>query len=175
MAVKKAAAKIIAPVGPPSRLSKLLESLKSGHQPQLADVKGLKLKYAYRNDHWGARHFVKNDLPRITYLNPKVKVEVDKALKTREEVWKPEMVVELRDGTKRTIDMDKKWSSTIYEELMEVGGGSAWAQWKEERIAAGLPIVEIPRPKAKATQSTPETPLPFRINPLKTGAAAMLP
>ena len=56
MAIKKAAAKVFEPVGPPSRLSKVLESLKSGHQPHLADVKGLKLKYAFRNDHWGARY-----------------------------------------------------------------------------------------------------------------------
>ncbi|KAI0809123.1 hypothetical protein BC629DRAFT_1590205 [Irpex lacteus] len=173
MAVKKAAAKIIQPVGPPSRLSKVLESLKSGHQPQLADVRSLRLKYAFRNDHWGARHFVKNDLPKIRYLNPRLDIEVDKPPKTPEETWKPEMVVELSDGTKRTIDLDQKWSSAIYEELMEIGGGSSWEQWKEERKAAGLPVVDIPVPKANS--QTPGASIPFRPNPFKTGAAAVLP
>ena len=42
------------------------------------------------------RHFVKNDLPRIRFLNPKVNIEVDKPRKTREETWKPELEVELR-------------------------------------------------------------------------------
>lgn len=40
---------------PPSRLSKILEQLSSGHKPYLNGVKSLKLKYAFRNDHWGAR------------------------------------------------------------------------------------------------------------------------
>ena len=44
----------------------------------------------------GCRHFVKNDLPRIRFLNPKVNIEVDKPRKTREETWKPELEVELR-------------------------------------------------------------------------------
>lgn len=42
------------------------------------------------------RHFVKNDLPRIRYANPRLEIEVDKIPKTKEESWKPEMTVELR-------------------------------------------------------------------------------
>lgn len=41
------------------------------------------------------RHFVKNDLPKIRYLNPMLNIEVDKPPKTPEETWKPEMTVEL--------------------------------------------------------------------------------
>ncbi|KAI0683331.1 hypothetical protein BC835DRAFT_1296313 [Cytidiella melzeri] len=171
MAVK-AASIVIESVGPPSRLSKVLASLRSGYKPQLADVKSLKLKYAFRNDHWGARHFVKNDLPRIQYVNPKLAVEVAKIPKSKDESWKPEMTVELRDGTQKIIDMDQKWSSSIYEELMEIGGGPAWQQWKEERKAEGLPAVEIPVPAARPQASSS---MPFQINPLKTGAAVMLP
>jgi small subunit ribosomal protein S25 len=119
---------------------------------------------------------------------------VAKIPKTKDEQWTPEMVVEFRasqclfkphafalvthcllyigDGTQKTIDMDQKWSSTIYEELMELGGGPAWTRWKDERKAEGLPAVEIPVPVAKPrTQQS----LPFQINPLKTGAAAVLP
>ena len=41
------------------------------------------------------RHFVKEDLPRIRYANPAIDIQVTKLLKTKEETWKPEMVVEL--------------------------------------------------------------------------------
>lgn len=41
------------------------------------------------------RHFVKEDLPRIRYANPTIDIEVNKPLKTKEETWRPEMVVEL--------------------------------------------------------------------------------
>ncbi|KAI0344197.1 hypothetical protein BDW22DRAFT_1296477, partial [Trametopsis cervina] len=124
-----------------SRLSKVLQNLRSGYQPQLTDVKSLKLKYAFRNDHWGARHFAKHDLPRIRYANPKLNIEVARIPKTKDEQWKPEMVVELRDGTQKTFDLDQKWSSVILEELLEATGGPSWQQWKAERKAAGLPVV----------------------------------
>ena len=42
------------------------------------------------------RHFAKNDLPRIRYVNPTVAIEVNKVVKTKGETWKPEMVVEMR-------------------------------------------------------------------------------
>lgn len=76
------------------------------------------------------------------------------------------------DGTSKTIDMDNKWSSSIYEELMELGGGPAWEQWKEQRKADGLPAVDIPIPVAKSPSAADS---PFQVNPFKTGAAAMLP
>jgi len=161
-------------VPPPSRLSKVLATLRTGYQPQLAEVKSLKLKYAFRNDHWGARHFVKNDVPRIRYANPKLHIDIAKIPKTKDETWKPEMVVELRDGTMKTLDMDLKWSSTIFQELMDIGGGPTWEQWKEERTAAGLPVVEIPVAKSKP-QSQKEVLEPSAFNPLKSGAAAVLP
>ena len=39
----------------PSRLSQILAHLKKEPRPQLREIKGLKITYAYRNDHWGAR------------------------------------------------------------------------------------------------------------------------
>ena len=39
----------------PSRLSQILEHLRKEPRPQLQKVKALKITYAYRNDHWGAR------------------------------------------------------------------------------------------------------------------------
>lgn len=76
------------------------------------------------------------------------------------------------DGTIRTVNMQGKWSSAIFEELMEMGGGDAWQKWKEDRIAAGLPVVDLPVAAIKPKTQTAPTPL---IHPGKTGAAAVLP
>lgn len=42
------------------------------------------------------RHFVKEELPRIRYANPKLDIEVNKLLKTKDDHWKPELTLELR-------------------------------------------------------------------------------
>lgn len=140
---------------------------------------------------------MRKDLPRIRYVNPKLEIEVVKIPKTQDEHWKPEMIVELRayhnvycfpqtdrvrmpiwrrvgDGSVKTLDMDQKWSSSIFQELMEIGGGAAWAKWKEERTAVGLPIVDIPKPIKTSSSSQAES-SPFKPDPHKTGAAAVLP
>ena len=38
---------------------------------------------------------MQDDLPRIRYANPRMNIAVDKKYKTKEEMWKPELVVEL--------------------------------------------------------------------------------
>ncbi|KAJ3551163.1 hypothetical protein NM688_g4874 [Phlebia brevispora] len=167
-----------------SRLSKVLEELRRAPRPYLNNVTSLKLTMAFRNDHFGARHFVKEELPRIQYTNPAMQIDVVKKPKAKNELWKPEMVLQLRDGTTQTLDLEGKWSSAILEELMDIGGGSAWARWKRERLAAGLPVVEVPQakkvePKAakwsgeqkKGKNAEPE----LVLDPTKTGAAAVLP
>ncbi|TCD63096.1 hypothetical protein EIP91_006000 [Steccherinum ochraceum] len=170
----------------PSHLSKVLESLRMAPRPDMAKLKTLKLTYAARNDHFGARHFAKNDLPRIRYANPNAVIEVNKMLKSKEDAWKPEMVVELQDGTSRTLDLDSKWSSTIFEELMDVAGGNPWERWKRERRAAGLPLVDRPEPRpkpppkvskrlSKSVDATSDAMVQLLLNPGKTGAAAVLP
>ena len=89
---------------------------------------------------------MKEDLPRIAYANPSLKIVVDKLDKKIEDTLIPEMKVEFRksrltrpccvsevdsshytillvlpdDGTQYKIDMDKKWSSTIFTELLEL-------------------------------------------------------
>ncbi|KAH8101446.1 hypothetical protein BXZ70DRAFT_933111 [Cristinia sonorae] len=168
---------------PPSHLSKVLESLTKAPKLDMTKLKALKLTYAMRNDHFGARHFAKNDLPRIRFANPDVSIEVNKLPKTKEETWKPEMVVELKDGTSKTLDLDNKWSSAIFEELMDLAGGNPWERWKRERIAAGLPFVDEPEPKPKPAPSAPKKrsflpgtePSKLLLDPTKTGAAAVLP
>lgn len=57
---------------------------------------------------------------------------------------------------------------------MDLGGGTSWARWKEERTAAGLPIVDVPVPKVQSPSLT-RAPSPFVPDPTKTGAAAVLP
>ena len=141
---------------------------------------------------------MKNDLPRIRYANPRLEIELNKLPKTEEETWKPEMVLELRascinrrgdtdnsyntllgDGTTHKIDLHRKWSSTIYKEVLDTAGGPLWETWKQERAAAGLPAVDIPRRASNSSSQTEDnifsSPSPFRIDPTKTGAAAVLP
>ncbi|KAI9065772.1 hypothetical protein FKP32DRAFT_1708564 [Trametes sanguinea] len=140
----------------PSRLSGILARLTQEPRPHLPNLKSLRLTYAYRNDHFGARHFVKEDLPRIRYANPTVDIHVEKKLKTKEETWNPEMVVELKNGTTHKLDIGGKWSTAIFNELMEISAGPWWQKWKRERATAG-------------NAATPPPPKP------KTGAAAVLP
>ncbi|KAI0369860.1 hypothetical protein BV20DRAFT_967190 [Pilatotrama ljubarskyi] len=142
----------------PSRLSVILARLTQEPRPHLPNLKSLRLVYAYRNDHFGARHFVKEDLPRIRYANPTVDIQVDKKLKTKEETWKPEMVVELKNGTTHKLNLDGKWSTAIFHELMDLSAGPWWQKYKKERAASGEPAVPSPPPQQP-----------------KTGAAAVLP
>ncbi|KAI0324454.1 hypothetical protein GY45DRAFT_1331544 [Cubamyces sp. BRFM 1775] len=133
----------------PSRLSVILARLTQEPRPHLPNLKSLRLTYAYRNDHFGARHFVKEELPRIRYANPTIDIQVDKKLKTKEETWKPEMVVELKNGATHKLDLDGKWSTTIFSELMELSAGSWWQKYKKDRAAAGESAIPPPQ-KAKS-------------------------
>ncbi|KAN0138627.1 hypothetical protein V8E53_003615 [Lactarius tabidus] len=151
------------PLGP-SRLSKILQNLNRAPRPVLVGVKSITLTLAQRNDHFGARHFLKEDMPRIRFANPKVDIRVNKLPKTVEEVWKPELVLEFSDGRKQVFDIHNKWSSGIFEEVMESAGGNSWARWKTERAENGLPIVDGP----------PQNYAPPTLRPA-TGAAAVLP
>ncbi|KAF8525112.1 hypothetical protein BU17DRAFT_11842, partial [Hysterangium stoloniferum] len=107
------------PVGP-SRLSQILQRLQQEPKPLLPSIKSLKLTYAYRNDHFGARHFVKNDLPRIAYVNPSLDISVNKVLKKPEDILTPEMEISFRNGSQQKIDMENKWSTAIFKELLDL-------------------------------------------------------
>ena len=37
----------------------------------------------------------------------------------------------IEDGRKTSIDMSQKWSTQIFEELMDAAGGERWKQFKE--------------------------------------------
>ncbi|KAI0317911.1 hypothetical protein OF83DRAFT_1118924 [Amylostereum chailletii] len=153
----------------PSRLSGIMANLTRAPRPHLVGLKTLKLTLAAKNDHFGARHFLKDDMPRIRYANPKLNIEVNKKPKTKEETWKPELVLEYNDGRTKTIDLHEQWSTDIFQRVMDAAGGTSWTRWKTEREAAGLPLLDAPTPRARA-QPQPPTP-----NKQKSGAAAVLP
>ncbi|PCH33160.1 hypothetical protein WOLCODRAFT_93025 [Wolfiporia cocos MD-104 SS10] len=158
----------------PSRLSRIIVELQKEPRPHLNSVKSLKLTYAFRNDHFAARHFVKEDLPRIRHVNPSIGIEVVKIPKTPQDSWQPEMVVEFQNGTTQTLNMNKPWSSEILQELMDMAGGPSWQRWKKEREEAGLPILDPPKPREPKPQSVEDL-LFARPHHQKTGAAAVLP
>jgi len=146
------------PLPGPSRLSQILQKLNKAPQSTLVGVKGITLTLAQRNDHFGARHFLKEDLPRIRYANPKIDIQVNKLVKIKEETWQPELVLDFSDGRKQCFNLSNKWSSTIFQELMDTAGGVSWTRWKTER----------------ADVDGPEGHIPTRPRPT-TGAAAVLP
>ncbi|TFY70153.1 hypothetical protein EVG20_g2858 [Dentipellis fragilis] len=152
----------------PSRLSQILLSLNRDPKPVLHGVKALRLTLAARNDHFGARHFVKEDLPRIQYANQGIEVLVNKRPKSPTETWNPELVLEYRNGSAKTFDLSQKWSTSIFQEVMDAAGGQAWSRWKAKRHAASLPVLD----------NMPESASPLAKHPSaaeKTGAAAVLP
>ena len=61
------------------------------------------------------------------------------------------------NGTTHTLDMEGKWSSVIYQELLDLAAGPWWARWKAEQAENGTPVTPHPPPQKK------------------TGAAAVLP
>ncbi|EIM91992.1 uncharacterized protein STEHIDRAFT_46250 [Stereum hirsutum FP-91666 SS1] len=176
---------------PPSRLSQVMQFLNKEPKPLLSTLSSIQLKLAVRNDHWGARHFLKEDMPRIQYTNPNIKIKVNRLKKTKEENWDPELELHFRDGKEQKLSLADKRSSDIFVELMNLAGGIQWDRWKQQRTSANLPLVDPPTPKApslaslstkpitgKKKQSTekkePEV-VPDMPDLSKTGAAMVLP
>ncbi|EDR08318.1 uncharacterized protein LACBIDRAFT_327445 [Laccaria bicolor S238N-H82] len=125
----------------PSRLSTILAHLNASPKLTLSNLKSLRLTMAFRNDHFGARHFVKEHLPRIRYANPSLDIQVERVKKTQNEVWKPELELVFDNGRRQTINMHEKWSTAIVKEVMEAAGGDAWQTYKVEAEAAGREVV----------------------------------
>ncbi|KAF8060863.1 hypothetical protein FPV67DRAFT_310636 [Lyophyllum atratum] len=184
----------------PSHLARVLANLNVTPKLTLSNLKSLKLSLAFQNDHFGARHFVKEQLPRIRYANPNLDIQVEKARKTAKEAWRPEIELEFTNGKQHTLDMHEKWSTTILKELMEVAGGEPWAKWKVEAAAAGLPLIpgeeaenlvvkrpaatrlpslkvyrETAPPSPASTEASLDPSIPPASDPLKTGVSAALP
>ncbi|KAG9310381.1 hypothetical protein JVU11DRAFT_9516 [Chiua virens] len=179
-------------IPPPSHLSRVLEHLNAGPRLALTGLRRISLTYAAKNDHMGARHFVKEKLPRIRWANPLLEIAVHRVPKTREETWAPHATVEFEDGKTSTIDLSNKWSTTIAKELMDLAGGDPWKAYKSAALAAGHPILPgeekerlaqvAKRSKANPTKSSSPEELEAQVQDTlnepsrpKTGAAAILP
>ncbi|KAI6137406.1 hypothetical protein F5141DRAFT_1080992 [Pisolithus sp. B1] len=94
---------------PPSHLFKVLQNLNTG--PRLALDKSLRtiqLRMA-KDEHVGARHFVKEELPRIRWANPALDIQVVKAgaakPQTREEQGEQQDEV-MRKVVKPTMEVE---------------------------------------------------------------------
>lgn len=88
----------------PSSLAKTLAVLTRQPLPVLPPtLRSLSLSLAQRNAHYGARHFLKEELPRIAYANPKLDVRVTRKEHKKETPWKPEMVVELGESVQSAV------------------------------------------------------------------------
>jgi len=123
------------------RLAKLISHLNATPKLSLNGLKRLKLTYAFGNDHFGARHFARQNLPKIRFDNPNLVIEVERERKTKDELWRPEMELEFEDGETTLLDLDNKWSSTILKELMTIAGGDPWKKHVAASTAAGLPPI----------------------------------
>ncbi|KAJ6614923.1 hypothetical protein B0H10DRAFT_2043216 [Mycena sp. CBHHK59/15] len=125
----------------PSALAQLLAHLRAPPKLTLPQIASLRLTLAARNDHFGARHFLKEQLPRIRYANPELPIEVQKRTKRSADDWRPEIELRFRDGKSHTLNLHAKWSSAILRELMDTAGSAAWTRWKDEAARTGVPLV----------------------------------
>ncbi|KAI5991086.1 hypothetical protein F5J12DRAFT_727417 [Pisolithus orientalis] len=162
---------------PPSHLSKVLQNLNTG--PRLAldrNLKAVRLRMV-KDEHVGARHFVKDELPRIRWANPALDIQVDEVTRG---IARPEMEVEYENGATKTIDMSHKWSTAITKELMDIAGGDAWKAYRAAAMKAGHPLLPgedrervvaasraVRRDSSAEMLGAPDRP--------RTGAAAILP
>ncbi|KAK0463892.1 uncharacterized protein EV420DRAFT_1520602 [Desarmillaria tabescens] len=142
----------MAPPKIPQKIDLVLDWLRAPPRLQLRGVQKLKISLAYRNDHFGARHFVKEQLPRIRFANPNLDIQ--------SEAWRPEIELVFEDGKQKTLDLHEKWSTTIVKELMDTAGTEGWTRWKTNALASGLPIVPGEENEAKARVSMDVTRLP---------------
>ncbi|PPQ78820.1 hypothetical protein CVT25_010689 [Psilocybe cyanescens] len=123
------------------RLTNLLAHLNSTPRLTLSDVKRLRLSLASQNDHFGARHFVKENLPQIRWANPNLDIEVRREKKTKSEQWKAEMELEFNDGNVQKVDINDKRSTTILKELMDTAGGDPWKRHVIQCEKTGQPLL----------------------------------
>ncbi|KAJ7475651.1 hypothetical protein FB451DRAFT_975268, partial [Mycena latifolia] len=124
-----------------STLALLVSHLKAPPKLALPSLTSLRLTLASRNDHFGARHFLKEQLPRIRYANPDLDIHVRKLTKRPKDEWRPELQLSFYDGRTQTLNLHARWSTAIVRELMDSAGSPAWVRWKAEAARAGVPVV----------------------------------
>ncbi|KAJ6577257.1 hypothetical protein B0H19DRAFT_932569 [Mycena capillaripes] len=128
------------PTGP-SPLSRLVAHLRAPPKLSLPSISSLRLTLAARNDHFGARHFLKEQLPRIRFANPDLDIQVRKMTKRPQDEWRPELQLSFRDGKSETLNLHAKWSTAIVRELMDLAASPSWERWKAEAGRTGLLLI----------------------------------
>jgi len=118
----------------------------------LPSISSLRLTLAARNDHFGARHFLKEQLPRIRFANPDLDIQVRKMTKRPQDEWRPELEVSFRDGQTQTLNLHGKWSTAIVRELMDTVASPSWERWKAEVTRTGVPLVPGAEHEPPATE-----------------------
>ncbi|KAF8310873.1 hypothetical protein DL93DRAFT_2084063 [Clavulina sp. PMI_390] len=106
-------------------IAKVMERLTAKPLPVLpSSVRALRITMAAKNAHYGARHFVNQELPRVAYNNKSIQIDVEKKPKGPEEKWNPTMVIEhSKDGTSQTLNLDMMRSDNIVAEMLRVARG----------------------------------------------------
>ncbi|KAI8979199.1 hypothetical protein BDF20DRAFT_820283 [Mycotypha africana] len=74
----------------------------------------LTLAFKGKNESAGARHFLKENLPRIQYNNPTVKYEV---FKKADPTTKPTISIHFTNGGSKTIEIPRVYSETIVDQV----------------------------------------------------------
>ncbi|KAH9487247.1 hypothetical protein JR316_0001317 [Psilocybe cubensis] len=147
------------------KLTNLLAHLNATPRLTLSGVKRLRLSLASQNDHFGARHFVKENLPQIRWANPALDIEVRRERKSKSEQWRAEMELEFSahtspssslicaaanwnfdqkrtdDGNVHKFDINDKRSTTILKELMNTAGGDPWKSHVVHCEKTGRPVL----------------------------------
>ncbi|KIY65280.1 hypothetical protein CYLTODRAFT_424471 [Cylindrobasidium torrendii FP15055 ss-10] len=151
------------------KLDGLLERLQATPKLQLKNVKALNVSYAFRNDHFGARHFTKEFLPRIAYANPGVQINVEKMRKEPQDKWKPSIEVVYEDSTSQVLSLHEKWSTAIAKDLLDAAGTDAWKRYKSSSQANGRPVFPGEEGETSGESSTTPDSLPtlaqFKASP----------
>ncbi|KAF4623313.1 hypothetical protein D9613_001524 [Agrocybe pediades] len=152
------------------RLKDILTHLNAQPKLSLSGVKQLRLTLASKKAHYGAQHFVEENLPQIRWANPNLDIVVRKEMKTPQEHWKPEMVIEFESGKVETVDMNDKFSSKILRELMDKAGDDLWRRHVADCKKTGAPVLpDAPTPKptkkAESTKDLPNLEEFFKANP----------
>jgi small subunit ribosomal protein S25 len=118
-----------------------LKTLVAPPKLELSGVKALKLTLAQRNDHWGARYFAKEQLPKLKWANQQLEVEIQKIPKTATDIWRPELEVRFDNGRVHIMNLQNMWSTAILRSLMDIAGTSGWTAWKAHTREHGVPTI----------------------------------
>lgn len=98
-----------------SAIQTLQNSLSSGTKLK-PNVSSVFLSFAKRNSDMGARHFLKEDLPAVTYANPHVSFRIRRTVRKTVE---PCLHVNFADSTRTAIPIAKRTSADIRKDFFK--------------------------------------------------------